>query len=337
MRSERKIKIEEKYKNTIEQDGEYKYIRAYFKGDMLPSGKVINSRNTYVEIKHKYCGHIYTVKYGSFYNSGDRCPNCCKRYENSFAHHIEVELGEPLEKYWDFEKNVVNPCHIYKNHNGKVWIKCQDKDYHGSYEVSCNKFTKNTRCTYCSSRKVHRKDSFGQWLVDRNLFHLWSDKNTIDPFNLAKSTSRKVLMLCENFICEKCGHEWKSIINNIARLDQWCPKCSMSKGEKRILEYLEKNKIYNIQEKTFDGLNSKNNAPLRYDFYLPDFNMIIEYDGLQHDKWIKSWMSKKEFDTLQYHDKLKNDYADKNNIRLLRIKEKDFDNIENILEKELNL
>lgn len=120
------------------------------------------------------------------------------KYKNSFAYHIEVELGEPLDKYWDYEKNTVNPYHIKRGSAKKVWIKCQEKDYHGSYEIQCRNFIVGSRCSYCSgTKKVHPLDSFGQYLRDNNMLHLWSNKNNIDPFTISKSSSsRKVLMLC---------------------------------------------------------------------------------------------------------------------------------------------
>jgi len=40
---------------------------------------------------------------------------------------------------------------------------------------------------------------------------------------------------------------------------------------------------------------------------------------------------------LQYHDKLKNEYCKKHNIKLVRISYKDFKNIEAILTKELDI
>ena len=43
----------------------------------------------------------------------NKCRYCCNKYENSYAYHIQIELNEPLEKYWDFEKNTLNlPEHL---------------------------------------------------------------------------------------------------------------------------------------------------------------------------------------------------------------------------------
>ena len=87
------------------------------------------------------------------------------RYEDSFAYHIEVELGLNLDDIWNWEKNNengINPYEITKQNNKKVWLYCQEKDYHndyGGYEIRCSHFYRGHRCGYCSSKKIHPKDS----------------------------------------------------------------------------------------------------------------------------------------------------------------------------------
>lgn len=74
----------------------------------------------------------------------------------------------------------------------------------------------------------------------------------------------------------------------------------------------------------------------RYDFYLPDYNTLIEYDGEQHympvnfGKWDDEELQK-HFEITQVHDKIKNDYCDKHNINLLRIPYWEKQNIEEII------
>jgi very-short-patch-repair endonuclease len=77
----------------------------------------------------------------------------------------------------------------------------------------------------------------------------------------------------------------------------------------------------------------------QYDFYIPSNNLLIEYDGKQHymigSRFGSFISTKKDLDDIQYRDKLKTEYAVKNNIKLLRIKYTEFKNIEEILTKEL--
>ena len=103
-----------------------------------------------------------------------------------------------------------------------------------------------------------------------------------------------------------------------------CPKCSESKGEKSINEVLKKyniNYIPNNKFKDCTGLPNKKGFcyELKYDFFIPDKNMIIEFDGEQHFKPISSMRGESGFDKNQKYDKIKNDYCEKNGIKLIRI------------------
>ena len=75
----------------------------------------------------------------------------------------------------------------------------------------------------------------------------------------------------------------------------------------------------NKSEKTFPDLVDVSN--LRYDFYLNDYNVLIEYDGPQHDakNKNKSHWDNFDYELLHKHDLMKNEYAKKHNIPLIRI------------------
>lgn len=76
-----------------------------------------------------------------------------------------------------------------------------------------------------------------------------------------------------------------------------------------------------------------------FDFYLPNHNILIEYDGEQHyyDRGYKTGMFRDTLEYTQMHDKIKTDYCINNNIKLIRIPYWDYNNIDTILNKELNL
>lgn len=61
-----------------------------------------------------------------------------------------------------------------------------------------------------------------------------------------------------------------------------------------------------------------------FDRYLPDFNILIEYDGEQHYFPIRfgdisNEQAKEKFDKVCLHDNIKNKYCKDNNIPLIRI------------------
>lgn len=141
-------------------------------------------------------------------------------------------------------------------------------------------------------------------------------------------------------VCRECGNEFTTSYNSFVCSNggQYCPDCSKyeSHGEKAVRNYLEENKIYYIPQYKFDDCKDKNALP--FDFYLPNENKIIEYDGAQHYT-PTSWngMSKSDADKcfayVQNHDKIKNQYCIDNNIKLLRVPYWNYNDIESILEK----
>jgi hypothetical protein len=118
-----------------------------------------------------------------------------------------------------------------------------------------------------------------------------------------------------------------------------CPICKESSGEKTIRMWLIENQINFLPQYKFDKcVNKETNRKLPFDFYLPDFNTCIEYQGKQHfspkyggfgasiDKTLVN------FNKLQNNDKIKFDFCNNNNIKLLTISF-----LENIIKKLENL
>ena len=108
-----------------------------------------------------------------------------------------------------------------------------------------------------------------------------------------------------------------------------CPKCQTSKGEEQIAIYLNDNNIkYNFQYKI-----QINNSYHYYDFYLPDYNIMIEFNGKQHYEPIKFFGGQEGFNYLQERDKIKENYCLENQIKLVIIR---YDNnIEEIIKKNI--
>jgi very-short-patch-repair endonuclease len=87
---------------------------------------------------------------------------------------------------------------------------------------------------------------------------------------------------------------------------------------------LTENNIYFEHQKTFDGLYYKSKkGRLKFDFFIPDANLLIEYDGEYHYKPIsfsRSITGEEQLALTRIRDKLKDDYAKNNGISLVRIR-----------------
>jgi len=108
----------------------------------------------------------------------------------------------------------------------------------------------------------------------------------------------------------------------------------VSKGEKAIAEYFDNHNILYVQEKTFrDCVNDNGNA-LRFDFYLEQFNLLIEYQGHHHDKPVNKYRRAKiVHEKTVIHDAIKEAFAESNRINLKKIHYKDYNNINKILDE----
>lgn len=145
----------------------------------------------------------------------------------------------------------------------------------------------------------------------------------------------KIKLQCPN------GHEWETDWNSFHSNGTRCRHCSRSKGEEKVAEYLENNNINYIPQYSFD--NCRNINRLKFDFYLPNLNVCIEYDGKQHyypidfSKKLTQVEKEEVFIKSKERDMKKTKYCLENNIILIRVPYWEFDNLEKYLEEKLFL
>lgn len=132
-----------------------------------------------------------------------------------------------------------------------------------------------------------------------------------------------------------CGYIFK--IRELGDLfegrNRGCPKCYQFKsvGEQSIRNFLDRNNINYIPQKTFSPLNK---SKYRFDFYLPDYNLAIEYQGEQHYR--DNNFFKERYDVIHNRDEIKKEYCRNNKIELLEIKYTELKNIDAILSSRFN-
>jgi len=130
-----------------------------------------------------------------------------------------------------------------------------------------------------------------------------------------------------NIICPEHGR-WRQTPNN-HKNGNGCPICKESKGERKIRNLLNENKVNFISQYKFK--DCKNILQLPFDFYLPEYNICIEYNGMQHYKPIEHFGGRLGFKKRIINDNIKKGYCEKNNILLITI------NYNEDVEKKLNL
>lgn len=118
-----------------------------------------------------------------------------------------------------------------------------------------------------------------------------------------------------------CGKVYEIYSNNLIQgCTTSCGCVKESHGETKIREILTNNNIKFINQKIFPDFKfSDTQGTPKFDFYLPDYNIIIEYDGEQHYRPVFNFDTEESFKRRQFHDQEKNQYCFKNNLILIRI------------------
>jgi len=189
----------------------------------------------------------------------------------------------------------------------KVKIICP---IHGIFEQTPTIHTHKTNksgCLICGGTKKITTDEFIEKAKE-----IHGDKYDYSLVEYEKN-NKKV-----KIICKKHGIIFHKSPTNHIFWSSGCPICKSSTGEIKIFNYLSKHKILFKPQYSFK--DCRNALPLPFDFYLPTIMICIEYDGIQHFKPIEYFGGEESLKNLQINDKIKNDYCNKNNIKLLRIK-----------------
>lgn len=120
----------------------------------------------------------------------------------------------------------------------------------------------------------------------------------------------------------KCGNMKEATSTHLLRGYTSSCGCLASKGEGEIIKILQDNNIEFETQKSFNDAFEKKGHPYKYDFYLPKYNRLIEFDGEQHfdrKRTSDGWDTKEHFEKVQQRDAEKNKYALSHNIDLVRI------------------
>ena len=176
---------------------------------------------------------------------------------------------------------------------------------HGVFEQTPNSHLKGQGCSMCGN---NFKSNTTYFVEKVKLIH--GDRYDYSLVNYVNNYTKIEIICPEHGLFEPRP---KNHLNGSG-----CPICRESKGEKEIRKYLIKNNINFKPQHKFNGCKDKLLLP--FDFYLPDHNVCIEYNGLQHYKPITWFGGEEGFIKQQKRDIIKMEYCKNNNIPLIIIK-----------------
>lgn len=274
----------------------------------------LTSKNI-VKVECDNCHEIKELRFGDYmivFNKKNKyyCSNC---KAESIKEGVKKKYGEDIENVFQLnsvKKKIVKTCqkkygvdhHLQNNNILEKQKKTNQERYGVDFIPELKKNTQDIFIKRCND-------------IHNNLYD-YSLVNYIRVDDKIK------------IICKKHGEFEQRGYSHLG--GEGCPKCKTSKGENIIIEYLNENNITYQYQKKFDDCVYKTSLP--FDFYFPDLNMCLEYDGIQHFISIDGWGGEEEFKLRKKKDKIKNNYCKNKGIKLVRIK---YD--EDILEKLQNV
>ncbi len=268
-----------------------------------------------VKFKCGICGNQCDSLYDNL-RKGRACNICgLKKLSDSFRFYdkefIHKELNNLGFEWINSDK--------YKNASSSLETRCLKCGNISKANVT-NRIVEKRKCKVCEGfdRKSIEE-------VRKEIYSLVGNEYTLLSDKYINAGSK---MLIKH---NTCGHEYYVSRRNFKK-GRRCPNCIIFKGERKIQDLLENKNIVYIKEKSFEDLRGLKGGLLRYDFYLPDHNLLIEYDGELH---YENTSLGNDLHRQKIHDEIKNNYAKSKGIRLIRIPYWDFDNIEKILNKAL--
>ena len=275
--------------------------------------------HTYAVAKH-YCGAIKEMPLTKINNNYAKC-DCehRKRLQEAAIKRFEHLVGTKINGWTILY--IIPPDE--KHHDTFAMCECQC----GTIKEVRLQYIINGRSKDCG---CGRKEML-QETRTKNIVGQRFGKLVVLEMLEKRNKYGRIMYRCK---CD-CGNIVDVLGNSLVLGHTMSCGCLISYWNMYIQQFLEKSKIEYKSEYTVHIGDSY----YRYDFYLPQYNLFIEYDGQQHYRPVRFYGSDEDaelvFKRTQEHDKIKNHYCEENNINLLRIPYWESKNIETIINNHL--
>jgi very-short-patch-repair endonuclease/ssDNA-binding Zn-finger/Zn-ribbon topoisomerase 1 len=259
-----------------------------------------NGSKSKIDFKCNICEYIWSATISNIINNLRGCPKCAGKEKLS-----NLLLDDLLK-----EKNIAS-IGQYINNSTPIEFRCLINDCNHIWLAKPAGLVQDrSGCPKCSNRMKLSLHDIEQRLVGRNIRIIGKYENTHTP----------TMLLCLN---DKCEYKWKASLTSILHSHTGCPKCSIGKNQLLIFNILKDNDIIFEDEKFIKDIAYVDNL-FHVDFYLPQHNTIIEYNGRQHYMPVNfggiEWeRAENNFKRQQERDRFIEEFCNLNKINLIWI------------------
>ena len=248
--------------------------------------------------------------------------NGCSKCRNDKLSKTLTKTHEEFEN----EVKAINP-HIklidkYKGANGSLKCYCTIHNKEFSKYFS-SLIYRHTGCDECYKEEIRNRMGKDTDQFKEELAKIHPELEVIDEY-VNRNTPLKIY-------CTIHDTEFESRPCDILKRESCCPKSIKFVKEKSVGSLLEEWNIKYEAQKKFDDCKDKRSLP--FDFYLIDFNILLEYQGQQHYKPVKFGTqdieeANSKYEYTKKHDEIKRKYCKEHNIPLIEIPYWKYDDLE---------
>jgi very-short-patch-repair endonuclease len=268
------------------------------------------NNNTKVEVICSTHG-IFEIRPNDHLNKKVGC-NKCNNASLSKSRNISKRI---VNKFNEVHQNKYDYSFMkYDGTDVKITIICPE---HGSFLQTPHHHLSGSGCQKCGN--VYKKTT-KEFIEESKKIH--GDKYEYSMVEY-RNNSKKLKVVCP------IHGVFEIRPNDHLNKKSGCPICKSSKGELTIKEFLDNNRIKYVREKKFKNCKYKKILP--FDFYLPTKNICIEFDGEQHFNPISCFGGVDSFEKTKIRDKIKNDFCDNSNIKLIRVTKENLHELDKLL------
>ena len=207
---------------------------------------------------------------------------------------------ERAKKVWG-DRYVFDERTKYEKANKPIIVVCKE---HGSFSITPNHFLSGRGCPHCGRNKKKTRNDIINEIKTAQPYSDY-DFSYVEYRGIHRNITLK---------CNKCGTIFSNAPSNLITYKNGCPGCNGSQLELEMRDFLKRNNILFDEQRTFDWLKNKNN--LRLDFYLPEYRVAIECQGIQHFKDVCFDGKNSLLTENQKRDNIKKKLCDKNNVKI---------------------
>ncbi len=194
---------------------------------------------------------------------------------------------------------------VYKDYKTKLRIVCPT---HGVFEQTPSGHIAGSGCSECGSDQMKiTQDVFFKRVTKLHPELILDDKTRYSRADKLVTVKCKTHGYFDRIASELMR------VPRLGRVTIDCPKCESSAGELKLRQILTTLGFQFISEYKFLG------SKWRYDFYIPELGILIEYDGEQHYRPISFFGGDVGYETIRQRDKDKDNLAKQRNAKLIRI------------------